>query len=171
MRTTKLLTLATGWLLLTTGASISDERFMPYIDWLTANSDFTYNGEPLPDVEYVSKNMLLTIVYGPEQVAEAEYKGKTMPEVLGAYDDKKNVMYLPEGADVGSWENAPTVVHELVHFLQMVNKVDDYGCLQNLEQPAYELQTDWMDAHNHPEERPNLFFIFMLTQSCQMRHY
>jgi hypothetical protein len=157
--------------LLMTGASMSDERFMPYIEWLTANSDLKYNGEPLPDVEYVSQNILQTIVYGPEKVAEAEYKGQSLLEILGAYDDKKNIMYLPEGADIGAWENAPTVVHELFHFLQMVNKVDDYGCIANLEQPAYEAQAAWMDAHNHPEERPNLFFVFMLTQSCQRMHF
>lgn len=140
--------------------------FMPYIDWLSANSDLQYHGEPLPRLRYVSQNMLQTIVFGPDAVAEAEAKNLRLQEVIAAYDEVANIIYVKTGTDVSSFDYGPTMVHELYHFLQMVNKVDDYGCLQNLEQAAYEIQTDWMDAHNHPEERPNMFFIYMLVQSC-----
>jgi hypothetical protein len=140
------------------------EVFMPYIEWITANSTYTYNGEPMPRVAFVSKGILQTVVYGADNVAKAEAKGVKLLEVLAAYD--KGVMYFPRDKDIASFEMAPTVLHELVHYLQGINKTPDYGCLQNLEPPAYELQTKWMDAHNHPEERPSPFFIMMLTYSC-----
>ena len=82
------------------------EVFMPYITWITENSDYKYNGEPMPKVAFVSKGILQTLVYGAENVAEAEARGVQFPTVVAAYD--KGLMYLPRGTDITSFECSVT---------------------------------------------------------------
>lgn len=144
----------------------ADERFLPYIDWIVANSDYQYNGEPLPEVQYHSPAMLLVLGYGEETVAQAEYRNSYLPPILGLYNHDDNVMMLPKGNEVGDFEIAHIVVHELVHYLQDINDFDDKGCIQNREPEAYRLHEQWMDEHDHPADRPDGLFVLMLAMAC-----
>jgi len=43
-------------------------------------------------------------------------------------------------------------------------------CVQSLEPVAYKLHAKWMDQVDHPAEKPNDLFVFMLEMSCRDHH-
>lgn len=145
----------------------ADERFMPYIDWLTENSSFEYNGEELPTIRQMPYAYLEVEVYGPENVAMAERQGTELPKIHGAYRDDTNEMLYADDVDPWAWENRDTLVHELVHFLQMVNGIND-ECVQKLERPAYKLHWEWVEAHGYQDqfEEPNWLWVYVLEMAC-----
>lgn len=147
----------------------ADERFLPYIDWLVANSEYEYNGEELPTIEVRPYAWVEVMVYGPDTVAQAEQNGSELPEVRGAYLHDKNVILFPEGVDV--WEREDVIVHELYHYLQHINgHIED--CLPLMERPAYEIHWEWVEAHGREAdfEEPNWLFVFVLEMSCYERY-
>lgn len=168
MNTIKALCLALS-LSLWAGTSTADERFLPLIDWLTANSEFEYNGEPLPTIKYLPYAYLEVEVYGAETVARAEHQGMQLSPIKGAYLHLTNTMLFPDDFD---WETGTdVVVHELVHFLQNVAG-EDPDCIQTLERPAYTLHWEWVKAHGLEAmyQEPNWLFVFMLEMACYDMH-
>ena len=145
--------------------------FEKYINWLVTNSDFEYNGEELPTIKRIPREWMQVYAYGPETVAESEKSGTTLPEILALYDDINNQFILPEDLDINDYKNHHIIVHELVHYLQKIN--GDYNtpeaeeCTTSLEPIAYELQLKWMDDVDHPGQRPNELFLFMLSLACK----
>lgn len=145
--------------------------FKEYVEWIVNNSDFEYNGEELPTVKRIPKEWMEVYAYGGETVADSEKQGTTLPEVLALYDNENDQMIIPEDLDLNDFGNHHIVVHELVHYLQDINGYyetkDAQDCPQSLEPPAYELHVKWMDEVDHPGERPNELFVFMLSMACE----
>lgn len=145
--------------------------FEGYIKWIVANSDFEYNGEELPSIKRIPREWIEVYAYGAETVAESEKRGTSLPEILALYDDEKNVMILPEDLDLDNVASHHIIVHELVHFLQNINGHYDTkeakDCPTSLEPIAYELHEKWMDDVNHPGDRPDKLFLFMLSLACE----
>ena len=162
--------LASILLLMSSLCAHADERFLPYLDWLVENTDFTYEGQDLPTIAFLPYAWLELEVYGPDQVARAEFNGTELPKILGAYKDDENLMLFPEGTD--PWEREDVVVHELFHFLQHINGVDD-SCIPALERPAYEAHWEWVKAHGKEDvyEEPNWLFVYMLEMVCREPSY
>jgi hypothetical protein len=143
----------------------ADERFLPYIDWLTANSNYQYNGEALPTITFMSVPLMAITVYGETTVATAELNGTELPEIAGIYMHDVNQIVFPEG--VNPFEREDTLVHELLHFLQYVN-LPEPDCVGLWEREAYELHWQWVEEHGKTAEyiEPNWLFVFMIEMSC-----
>lgn len=145
----------------------ADERLLPYIDWITDNSELEYNGEPLPDVTVVDYALLEVLTYGDQTVAQAEYEGRDLPEVHAIYRHDENDIVFPD--TVSPWEEEEVIVHELVHFLQYMNR-EPPECVQSWEKQAYDLHWQWVEETGYDAEEPNWLFVFMLEMSCQDMH-
>lgn len=151
----------------TTTYNLKPHPFDDYIEWLTANSEFEYNGEEYPQVIYLSDEEMQITAYTQERIDEAKAKGRAIPHIKALYDHRENIIMLQEGTDLESYDSAYIVVHELVHFLQMINGVTEKEtCKPSLEEDAYRLQYSWQIAHNHPGPYPNFLFVQMITSSC-----
>lgn len=157
-------------LLLAANTASANPIFEEYIDWIVANSEFEYNGEPLPTIERTNKAMLLIMLYGEQRVAQAEYNNTYLPEVEAIYDDETNTIFLPHETELEDFANHHIIVHELVHYLQDINGITD-ECVGRLEAPAYKLHTQWQDEVDHPAERPNGLFVMMLELACDNPHF
>lgn len=156
-------------LILSASVASANPIFEEYIGWIVANSDFEYNGEPLPRVERTSKEMLLIMLYGDTAVAQAEFNGTYLPPVEAIYDNETDTIFLPYETDLDDFANHHIIVHELVHYLQDINGITD-ECVGRLETPAYKLHEKWQDEVNHPAERPNGLFVIMLELACTNPH-
>ena len=156
----KRILLALSLALLPSGA-LANDTWLEYIDWIVANTDYEYNGEPLPTVEERSQAELKIMAYGAEVVARAEFDGQELPDVLAAYDDF--VMYVPVDTEVQPW----VIVHELVHYLQEVNGALD-ECVGANEPEAYLLHDQWQEEHGYDEFRNsgNIMYGMMLGMTC-----
>lgn len=152
-------------------SSMADQRFLPYIEWLVANSDYEYNGEPLPTIEFMSAPLMAITVYGEATVAQSEMNGTELPNIQGIYLHDRNAIVFPEGTD--PWAQEDTIVHELYHFLQYVNHDGvQPDCLASWERPAYEIHWEWVEAHGKTDlyTEPNWLFVLMIELSCTQPH-
>ncbi len=144
--------------------------FETYIQWIVENSELEYNGEPLPTVTVVSSDYIKILAYGEITVAEAEFNGVELADIVALYKHDDNTMIIPDTLDLYDWNNHYVIVHELVHYLQDINgyyELPEYvKCRVKLEELAYELHVRWMDEVDHPGERPNSLFLLMLLNSC-----
>lgn len=154
--------LALGLMATTAKAEPAEELFLEYIDWIVINTDYKYNGEPLPTIQIESQEMLNILGWGPETVAEAEFTGRELPDVLAAYNE--NVLYLP-----ANWQERPwLVVHELVHYMQDINGAMNKDCPMANEPEAYLLHDQWQEEHGYEESRNsgNVLYGIMLGMAC-----
>lgn len=162
-------------LFLATTTAQANPVFENYIQWIVENSELEYNGEPLPSVVVVSNGYLKILAYGEITVAQSELNGTVLPDIVALYDHENNNIVVPDTLDLYDWNNHHVIVHELVHYLQDINgyyELPEYvECRVKLENLAYELHVAWMDEVDHPGERPNQLFLFMLLNSCRDTHY
>lgn len=141
-------------------AETLEQTMLRHIDWIVANSDFEYNGEPLPAVRAVAQETLDNLA-----------GGGSGGDIVAVYDHHVNTIYFPEGVDPLSWGSAPVLVHELAHYLQWVRgTLRGDVCVGEFEQAAYWVEDEWMDAHGHPGERSDPFFVIVLAASCRDPH-
>ena len=64
-------------------------------------------------------------------------------EVVSVYDDRRNIILLPEGWTGRSPAELSVLVHEMVHHLQ-TKAGEKYGCSAEREKLAYEAQEKWL---------------------------
>ena len=144
--------------------------FEKYINWITENSDFKYNGEALPTLKKIPEDQLVVYAYGPDAVLQAEQNETTLPEIIALYDHEKNQIIVNKNFELEDFTKHHIIVHELVHFLQMINghysTPEAIKCQTSLEPIAYKLHMKWMDEVDHPAERPNSLFLFFLDKAC-----
>ena len=145
----------------------SDERMIPYIEWLTENSQYEYHGEELPTIVQMPYAWLQVEVFGPETVARSEQQGYELPHIKGGYDPERNIMLFADDVDPWDWSKRDTMVHELVHFLQMTNGTMT-ECPGLSEREAYKLHWQWVEDNGHEDdfEEPNWLFVYMLEMGC-----
>jgi len=139
--------------------------FDKHIKWLVENSEFEYNGETYPSIDYYESEELQTIAYGKEKIENTD--SGSLPKIKALYDHRDNTLMFTKGMDITEYKTAYIVVHELVHFLQNINGItENTECIQSLEEPAYKLQAEWQRQHDHPGPYPNFLFVRLLSLSC-----
>jgi len=110
--------------------------------WLETNTN--YNIPDTPPVEFVSREDLQKLTGG-----EIE----TFLEAVAAFDLERKVIYLPEDFNYQNVLDQSRLLHEMVHWLQVVNNIP-YRCKELCEPEAYTLQAKYLnergvDASNH----------------------
>jgi hypothetical protein len=132
--------------------ALEKQQILNYIQFITEWSNYQYNQQPLPEIRTESDDMLLIYAYGDYAVAQAEYNGKKLRPVMAIYDHKKNELLVSQSLDLNnSTQSGPTLVHELVHYLQDINGKtalyadDKLACLEG---EAYDIQALWQVVNN-----------------------
>ena len=142
---------------------------LSYIDWIEARSSLTHDGQPLPDLVQWDERKIHVWMYGQDVVDEVEAnESMQLPVVMGLYDPRTRRIIVPARFDPWSFDYAPTMVHELVHYLQDINGTLA-ECAGMSEREAYELSNEWIAQHNHPREPMDGFTIAMIELSCAER--
>ena len=117
----------------------------PYITFIERWTSYNYNGEDLPELKQVDSEYLQLFYYGDYVYAQAEFKGEALEKVLAYYDRKDKLIYVTNEFPAQGLEIEPTLVHELVHYMQDINgytdSVGDY--LECTEGEAYDVQALW----------------------------
>ena len=129
------------------------------IGWVTENTDYKYNNEPLPEVLFVTPEDLNILYYG-------HFK-EDSTEIYGIYDYRIDTMFLRKDFDVNKQKDI--LLHELIHYMQDINgTLNEDSCKGDNEFEAYSLTADWQEEYNYtPSVEVNQLFIFMMAASCQ----
>lgn len=135
------------------------------IAFITEYSSLAYAGQALPTVMVVTEHDLQLRAHPPEILLQAEEDGGIKGRVSAFYDRKAKEIVL---ADVNS-VNGPSMVHELVHYLQDINGKDEMFAdhMVCLEAEAYDLQALWQTQENVDlGSRPDYGFLMTLQGVC-----
>ncbi len=116
-------------------------------DFIADNSDYVYNGEPLPTVV---RDTELTYQYGRSRV------------IAGTYWGPNNTIYLIDSADFG------VEIHEYVHYLQTMSGelVEGETCTGLIEPAAYQIEDKWLDLIDSDAPRSDLLWLIMMESAC-----
>lgn len=164
---TRLLTTIIALLSFNTAAyATSNEVMLDMIEFIEQNSKYEYNGEKLPYIQIRTNDELCRSIFEPE-VYERVKEDCT---VAGYYDHNTNAIFIADAPAKYMVEEGfieIVLLHELVHFLQLMNgEYDKVACKNELEADAYILQRKYVDHMGYPEEqKPDPLFA-MITSSC-----
>jgi len=118
-------------------------------EWLSTNFDLPASAEP-PHIEFVSPARMIALRYKrvlPLQESAVGANGVAPlgngQDVLAAYDDDREFIYLPVGWSGKSPGEMSVLVHEMVHHLQNHGKLR-YSCPQEREKLAFAAQNHWL---------------------------
>jgi len=115
--------------------------------WLVLNSE-------LPVVtEYPKIQFVPALKISAARIARVKYfvahniaqlsLGSPSDNIISFYDDRTQTIYLQEGWSAVRPTEMSILVHELVHHIQNIAKID-YQCAAEREQPAYAAQRKWL---------------------------
>lgn len=151
---------------------INEERLLKHIQYITEVSTLKYNGEPLPKVKFIKPALLQIFYHGELKVAQSERTGEGLPVVTGLYDPQRKTLYVSEQFEENGQSDDPTLVHELVHYLQDINGItESYGdktqCLEGL---AYDIQATWQYEHKVMlDQVPDYNTILLAFMKCEQQ--
>lgn len=135
------------------------------IEFITQNSTLEYSGQALPDVVVVTESELQLRSHSPEAQIAANEEARPFDRVSAFYDRECNQIFL---ADLDSIDG-PSLLHELVHFLQNINGknktfADHRICL---EAEAYDLQAAWqIEQGVDLAQKPDYGLLMTLYGAC-----
>jgi len=126
--------------------------------WIGANTD--YNTDvPLPVVEFKTQVEMESLYYG-----ERKKEG----ELYGFYNIEKDIIVLPDTWDGTRPFDLGLLVHEMIHYLQDVNKIQ-FQCVAEMEVDSWPLQKQYLESvHNYHWEYSGLWHL-MISQ-CSTEH-
>jgi hypothetical protein len=122
------------------------------VTWLSVNLGLPAIHEH-PRIETVSTAKMAAVRYSRlgvlQQDRVAAKAGRSAPaeighDVVAIYDDLTRTIYLHEKWTGETARDVSVLVHELVHHLQNVGKLE-YECPEAREKPAYRAQARWLE--------------------------
>ena len=131
-----------------------------YLDFIGEWTEYEYQGQALPEVHSVDHKYLQIEFHGAFEVAQAELKDSEIPQVLAIYDYNENTIRVSHKIDPWGHENSPTLVHELVHYMQNISGLTDSvrPHLICTESEAYDVQMLWQKLNNiRVDEIPRIY--------------
>tara|TARA_B100000214_G_scaffold372866_1_gene351971 strand:- start:677 stop:1144 length:468 start_codon:yes stop_codon:yes gene_type:complete len=128
--------------------------------WLGANTPFQTNHE-LPKVVFLPIEQMEQMFYG-----DNDYE----PDQLhGMYNKEMDTIYLPDDWDRRDPWDLAVLVHEMVHYLQDMNKME-FACSQEMEKMAWPIQQFYLkNVHDYDWEYDQLWFLVVSNCSDPYR--
>lgn len=110
-----------------------------FIDWIVGKTGWATSGTPL--IRLASNAQLAKMFYGwDDKLNNDDLNGIHMH---GLYSRKNRIIYLIDTWNPDNLFDRSLLLHELVHYLQMQNKVEA-DCTEQYEAQAYHLQIAWL---------------------------
>ncbi len=128
------------------------------LGWLNLHTDFDTQVE-LPNI-VITEHANLCAQYGIHD------KGTCEATRLVAFYDRKRTIYLHPNFDPADETDRSVLLHELVHYLQWQNGLNENACWGDLEVQAYRLQDDWRWQNDIPGQT-DPFKMVMLEAACE----
>lgn len=105
--------------------------------WIATNSGMAYDGHSIPTVEQVDRAQLVSMAFGDRYPAAVQ-GGKY--QVSGLYNAELRTIFVIDSISLQSQQGKALLVHELVHFLQLENGLDQGRPILALEPDAYAIE-------------------------------
>ena len=125
--------------------------------WLGANTAFDTNHD-IPKVLFLTQTQMEELYYPEDQ--------EKMPNKLhGLYDRESDTIILSETWDRRDPWDLAVLLHEMVHYLQDMNKVE-FECTAQMERDAWPIQQKYLkQQHDFTWEYDGLWYMVVSTCS------
>ncbi len=134
-----------------------DAILLSLLLWINQNTHFDYDvNNGLPVVEQANQMTLAALIINDDDVLMRDKHTASFQNFVNqleaVYDHKRKAILISSKIDANSAYARSVMVHELVHFIQYQQRVNEnVDCLNALERDAYETQARYMDAYNIPK--------------------
>lgn len=118
------------------------------------------------DIYLQQPNILQTTQHNMCKSYGIDHKARCDSMKLTAFYNKQQTIYLKTSFEPDSLHNQSQLLHELVHYIQWSNQLENHYCLGQLELEAYDLQDQWR-IQNGLEPLLDDFNRLMLAASCE----
>ena len=140
-------------------ARLASEMIPRMIAWIAASTG--WKGQPAPPVHFATPAQLARMLYGENAGAD-----RICPTAL--YSIERHEVYLSTAWKADDLRDRSMLLHELVHHLQVLDKVK-VDCQALYDRQAYHWQTTWLREQGIAEPykflRLNEFTVYTMT-SC-----
>mgnify|MGYP001171970500 FL=1 len=133
------------------------------IDFIEKNSDYKYDGSPLPTVHTATSKHMCKVLFVGEPPDPCH--------IAGYYNDDTNEIFIAdkptEHMHLKGFRES-VLMHELVHFMQKINGTyETVDCKQALEGPAFQIQDKYTKENDHIHEKNENDPLFaLMASSC-----
>jgi len=140
--------------------AVSEEGLLEAVDFIEEWTSYEYSGETLPEIKYLDHDTLQVFAHGSFAYAQAERKGRKLEKANAYYDPSRKTIYVSEAIDLETRQGRPTLIHEMVHFLQDITgytaSLDGHiACTESI---AYEVQMLYEAMHDYSEDKVALSY-------------
>lgn len=125
--------------------------------WINQNSTLQYDiNQGLPKLKAASQMTLATVIIDDDATLAKEKNSRPFQNFINqleaVYKHDEKTILISSKIDLESAYARSVIVHELVHFIQYQQKMNEkVACLNALERDAYELQARYMDRYDIPK--------------------
>jgi len=139
------------------GQILDQEMVARFVDWIISKTGWVEKG--LPTITFASPAQLNKRYFGKP-------RGSNGVTVRALYAKQTHTIYLSDAWNPNNLRDQSYLVHELVHHLQILNKVE-VGCDSAYNIRAYQLQFDWLDEHGvrDPQKFLGIGDIVLITST------
>ena len=124
--------------------------------WLGANTPFDVNHD-IPKVLFLSQDQMEDLYYTNEE------KDNFPNQLHGLYDKDSDTIILPDNWDRRDPWDLGVLVHEMVHYLQDMNKIK-FECTAQMEKDAWPIQQRYLkEKHNFVWDYDGLWYLAIST--------
>ncbi len=126
--------------------STSEQLMHGLLDWINEHSSFEYKIEQLPKLNFVNPQIIAQVAFGGKLPASVNASNLN---ILGLYNFNEEAIYLLDSVDLKTEVGRGILLHELVHYLQYQENLDDDSeCKNELEALAYTIEAKFLQEHN-----------------------
>jgi len=120
-----------------------DDLMGGLVNWINNHTSFKHDIEKIPGITFANPNIIAEVAFGgklPSNVDAAELN------ILGLYNFNNQTIYMLDSLDLESEEGKAILLHELVHYLQYEESVNEnVECKNELEALAYTLEAEYLN--------------------------
>ncbi len=137
---------------------IAPETITTLMKWVVAKTGWAI--QKPPTIRFVPSAQLAEMYYGKQNAPN-------LAPVRSLYAIKTHILYLPNTWNPGDLRDKGTLLHELAHHLQVLNRIQ-VVCVAEYDRQSYELQMAWLREHGVDDPykflKINPLTLFIMTQ-------
>jgi len=119
------------------------------VDWINNRTSFKHELDKLPELVFANPNIIAEVAFGGELPSNVD---ANKLNILGLYNFNDQTIYMLDSLDLKTEEGKAILLHELVHYLQYEESIDEnVECRNELEALAYTLEAEYLNSQkvNH----------------------
>ncbi len=116
------------------------------VSWINDHTSFKHDVDNLPELVFANPHVIAEVAFGGDLPGNVDASSLN---ILGLYNFNDKIIYMLDSLDLKTEEGKGILLHELVHYLQYEESIDEnVECKNELETLAYLLEAKYLNGQN-----------------------